>query len=90
MADIGTNINPKHNPVTTLLGGLFIIISAAMYVVKYIVPAFLILKQDIPYDWWLPLIPLIIGLVLVFMTDEYFAKIFNRVDKIAGKKTDTN
>jgi UDP-N-acetylmuramyl pentapeptide phosphotransferase/UDP-N-acetylglucosamine-1-phosphate transferase len=90
MADIATNMNPKHNPVTTLLGGVFILISAAMYIVKYIIPAFVVLKQDIPYDWWIPIIPLVIGLVLVFMNDDYFAKIFNRADKIAGKKTDTN
>lgn len=83
------NINPKRNPVTTLLGGIFIIISAGMYVVKYLVPAFVVLKQDIPYEWYGPIVPLVIGLVLVFMNDEYFARIFNRADKVVGKKTDT-
>lgn len=83
------NIDPKRNPVTTILGGLFIAISACMYVVKYLVPAFVVLKQDIPYEWYVPIIPLVIGLVLVFINDDYFAKIFSRADKVIGKKTDT-
>lgn len=83
------NTNPKKNPVTTLLGGVFIFISASMYVVKYIVPAFIVLKQDIPYEWYVPVAPLLLGVLLVFMNDEYFARIFNRADKVAAKKTDT-
>lgn len=88
--DITNNVNPKHNPITSTLGGVFILISAAMFVVKYLLPAFMVLKQDVPYEYWAPAIPLIIGLVLIFITDEYFGRIFNRVDKVAAKKTDTN
>lgn len=83
------NINPKRNPVTTILGGIFVMISAVMYIVKYIVPAFVILKQEIPYEWWVPVLPLLIGVILIFINDQYFERIFNRADKIAGKKTDT-
>lgn len=83
------NANPKRNPVTTVLGLVFILISAAMLVVQYIVPVFFVLKQDIPYAWYTPFIPLGIGILLVFINDEYFAKIFSRVDKAAAKKTDT-
>ena len=86
---LSQNINPKHNPVTSLLGGLFIFISAGMYIVKYMIPAFVVLKQDVPFEWYVPLIVLFIGLLLIFINDEYFARIFNRVDKVAGKKTDT-
>lgn len=89
MANMIQNINPKQNPVTSYLGGLFILISAIMYVVKYIVPAFFVLKQEIDYEWYLPTIPLGLGILLAFLNDEYFARIFNRVDKVAGKKTDT-
>lgn len=46
MANIAENINPKKNPVTTILGCVFIVISSIMYVVKYIVPAFVELKQE--------------------------------------------
>jgi hypothetical protein len=42
------------------LGGVFIVISSLMYIVKYIVPAFVILKQEIPFEWYVPLIPLTI------------------------------
>jgi UDP-N-acetylmuramyl pentapeptide phosphotransferase/UDP-N-acetylglucosamine-1-phosphate transferase len=84
-----SNADPKRNPVTSLLGGVFIVISSLMYIVKYIVPAFVILKQEIPFEWYVPLIPLTIGILLVFINDDYFAKIFNRADKVAAKKTDT-
>jgi len=90
MANLIENVNPKRNPMTSWPGVLFIFISAVMFVVKYIVPAFFILKQEIPFEWWGPMIPLGIGILLIFINDEYFAKIFNRADKIAGKKTDTN
>lgn len=83
------NANPKRNPVTTLLGSLFVIVSLGMYVVKYWVPAFFQLKQEIPFEWYTPILPLLIGIILLFINDEYFARIFNRADKVVGKKTDT-
>jgi hypothetical protein len=90
MANLAENANPKRNPYTSFPGLVFICISAAMYVVKYLVPAFIELKADVPFDWYVPLIVLFIGLLLMFINDDYFARIFNRADKIAGKKTDTN
>lgn len=89
MGNLVENMNPKHNPVTSLLGGLFIFISAGMYIVKYMIPAFVVLKQDIPYEWYVPLMPLAVGILLTFINDDYFARIFNRADKVAAKKTDT-
>ncbi len=83
------NVNIKRNPVTSIIGGVFLLITALMYVVKYIVPAFVVLKQEIPYEWYGPLVPLLIGILLIFINDEYFARIFSRVDKVAAKKTDT-
>jgi len=83
------NVNIKRNPVTSIIGGIFLLITALMYVVKYIIPAFVVLKQDIPYEWYIPLVPLLIGIVLIFINDDYFSRIFNRVDKVAAKKTDT-
>lgn len=89
MADIMQNVNPKRNPVTTILGALFMLVSLLMYGVKYIMPVFVVFKQDVPYEWWTPIIPLLIGVVLAFINDEYFARIFNRADKVVSKKTDT-
>lgn len=83
------NVNIKRNPVTSVLGGGFIIITFLMYLVKYVIPAFVILKQEIPYEWYTPLLPLAIGILLVFINDDYFSRIFSRVDKVAAKKTDT-
>jgi len=90
MGNLIENANPKKNPMTSWPGVLFIFISAVMFVVKYIMPVFIILKQEVPYDWWAPTVPLAIGILLVFINDDYFSRIFNRADKIAGKKTDTN
>lgn len=86
---VSENINPKKNPVTSLLGGLFILIGAGMYIVKYLVPAFVVLKQPIEFGDWVPVIPIFIGVLLVFIDDNYFSRIFNRGEKIVAKKTDT-
>lgn len=84
------NINPKHNPVTTGIGIIFMLISIIMWSIKYILPAFMTLKEEIPYDWYLPLIPLAVGLILLFMTDDYFAQMFGIGKKIIEKKTGTD
>lgn len=84
------NANPKKNPKTTFPGYVFLLISAVMYVIKYIVPAFVVLKAEIPYEWYTPLLPLVVGVILMFINDSYFERIFNRADKIVSKKTDTN
>jgi hypothetical protein len=83
------NANPRKNPVTTLLGAVFMSISATMYCIKYVIPAFFHLKSELPYEWYTPLFPLFIGLFLLFMNEEYFDRIFNRAEKIVNKKTDT-
>lgn len=84
------NANPKHNPATTGLGILFMLISVLMYSIKYILPAFVVLKQEMPYEWYTPMIPLGLGLILLFMTDDYFAQIFGMGKKIIEKKTGTD
>ena len=89
MANLIENANPKRNPMTSFLGGIFIMIGAMMYVVLYIVPVFVVLKQEIPYEWYIPIIPIMIGVILVSINDQYFERIFSRADKVAAKKTDT-
>jgi hypothetical protein len=83
------NADPKKNPVTTLLGAIFITISAMMYCMKYILPAFIEFKQELPYEWYTPIWPLAIGVLLIFINDRYFDRIFNRAEKIVSKKTET-
>lgn len=90
MSDLITNANPKHNPVTSILGGVFILISGAMYIIKYIMPVFIVFKQELPYEWYTPLCPLGLGLLLIFINDEYFMRIFNRGEKIVSKVSGTD
>jgi hypothetical protein len=89
MSEIIDNVNPRHNPVTTVLGCVFVTISAVMYVMKYVLPAFMEFKQELPYEWYTPLLPLTVGIVLMFINDNYFNRIFNRAEKIVSKKTET-
>lgn len=84
------NYNPKHNPFTTVGGILFLIMSLIMGSIQWILPAFIVLKKDMDYPWYGPFIPLVISLLLIFMNDEYFARLFNRGDNIIAKKTDTD
>jgi len=90
MNDLINNANPKHNPITTILGVIFVMISAFMYAVKYFLPAFFELKKEVEIHWYAPIIPLGLGLLLLFMNDSYFARLFDRADKVAAKKTDTD
>jgi predicted membrane channel-forming protein YqfA (hemolysin III family) len=84
MADLITNANPKHNPITTGIGIVLLIISALLFIVPYFV------KLEQPVAWWAPIIPFGLGLLGVFMNDETFNKILNRADKVAAKKTGTD
>lgn len=83
------NANIKTNPLTTIPGILFIFIAAFMYCLKYILPAFMTLKKEIPYEWYTPLWPIGLGLLLINMNDEYFKRIFNRSEKIVEKVSHT-
>ena len=83
------NMNPKKNPVTTITGGIFIVLGAVMYTVKYLFPLFVTLKQEVHYSDWIPGIMIFIGLVLTFMNDALFDKIFGAFLAVFKKKTDT-
>lgn len=90
MQQLIDNANPKKNPVTSFFGGIFLSVSVTMFCVKYIVPVFVVTKAEVPYEWYVPVVPLIIGLALIFMNESYWERIFNRTEKIIEKKTDTN
>jgi hypothetical protein len=83
------NSNPKHNPYTTIPGLVLLLITASMLVVKYILPAFMVLKQPIEYPWYMPVTIGGGGLLLVYMTDDYFAQMFSVGKNYVSKKTTT-
>lgn len=90
MSTLAENINPKKNPVTSFFGILFLTISLVMVCLKYIVPSFVVLKQEAPFEGWHILVVVFLGLLLFFMNDNYFGRIFNRVDKISARRTETS
>jgi len=83
------NINPKKNPVTSITGGVFIILGAVMYTVKYLFPLFVVLKQEVHYSDWIPGVMIFIGLTLTFMNDTLFSTIFGAFLNVFKKKTGT-
>jgi hypothetical protein len=86
---IKENINPQKNPWTTVPGILFIILSFIMATIKYILPLFFTLKQDVAYGYVEMMIIGFIGLIMLFMSDELFKQIFSAVLNVFKKKTDT-
>jgi hypothetical protein len=89
MANIIDNANPKKNPVTGITGGVFIVLGAVMYTVKYLFPLFITLKQEVHYSDWIPGVMIFIGLTLTFMSDLLFERIFNAFLAVFKSKTNT-
>lgn len=89
MGQLTENANPRKNPVTTITGGVFIVLGAVMYTVKYLFPLFVTLKQEVHYSDWIPGIMIFIGLVLTFMNDTLFGTIFGAFLAVFKKKTNT-
>ncbi len=83
------NLNPTKNPKTTIPGYIIIGIASIMLCIKYVLPAFVALKQEPAYPEWVPFAIMAIGVVFLFLTDEIFLRIFNRSEKIVAKRTDT-
>lgn len=83
------NINPKKNPVTAITGGVFIVLGAVMYTVKYLFPLFMKLQQEVHYSDWIPGVMIFIGLTLTFMSDALFERIFGAFLAVFKSKTGT-
>jgi RsiW-degrading membrane proteinase PrsW (M82 family) len=79
-----TSVNTKHS--TTVLGFIFILLSVAMIVVKYLLPSFIELRVADPYPGWVILIVILVGLILVYMNEDYFRELFGLGKKVAAKK----
>lgn len=83
------NVSVKRNPITTVFAILLMIVGFMMYAIEYVFPAFMVLKKDISSPWWAPLSVFGVALLLAFMNDGYFAKLFNRADKVVEKVSHT-
>jgi hypothetical protein len=83
------NLSPQKNPYTTLPGVTLMFVGIVMFLIQYVLPAFIVLKKEMDYPWFGPFLPMGIGLLLVFMNDQYFARLYRSVEKIIAKKTDT-
>jgi len=71
------NLNPKQNPITTIFGALFILVCLLIYSL----PLFIEVKKDFTEVWYVPLIPLGIGVLLLLSPDSLVMgakKIINR------------
>jgi len=90
MNPVTENANPKKNPVTNVIGYLFLLITFMMYTTKHVIPAFVILKAELLFEWYIPLIPLTIGIVLImYVNDTFSERIFEVIKGIVKKKTNT-
>jgi len=72
------NINPSKNPITTLIGVMFLLIS----IVMLIIPMFFEVKTDTPY--WIPGTGIVLGLILLLIPDD----LKGALRKVLTKKTD--
>jgi hypothetical protein len=82
------NVNPKKNPWTSGIGIVIMLISVFMILIEHVLPAFITLKEKMSYGYVTYIIAFF-GLLLFFMNDSYFSRIFNRAEKITSNKTGT-
>lgn len=79
------NLNPKKNPITTIPGMLFIFLGLTMYAA----PMFVTVKKDFTEIWWVPLLVITVGTVLIFSPDKFVKgadKVIDKGEDILGKK----
>lgn len=83
--------NIKQNPYTTYPGITLLLLGVIMYVMEFIVAPFLPKEISVQfnYEWYKPLIPFGVGLLLIFMNDQYFGRLFNMSGKVVEKVTHT-
>ncbi len=71
------NLNPKKNPITTIPGLCFIMLGLLMYAL----PIFVEVKKDFTEIWWIPLLVITIGTVLIFSPDTIVRGANKAIDK---------
>lgn len=75
------NLNPKQNPITTVFGILFLLVGLLIYSL----PLFIEVKKDFTESWYTPLIPIGLGVILLFSPDS----LVNGIKRIIETKTQT-
>ena len=83
---------PSNRQSTTWIGYAFIMLAFVMVVVKYLLPLFIVLKEkpEELYKGWVILIVVAVGILLVYLNEEYFGQLFKIGTKYAQKKTGTD
>lgn len=79
------NISVQKHPITTIPGMLFIFLGFLMYAL----PMFITVKKDFTENWYIPLLVITIGAVLIFSPDTFIKGANKAIDKgedIIGKK----
>jgi hypothetical protein len=76
------NFDLKENKITTIAGVIFLLISILMYVM----PMFFEVKKDFTEKWYVPLIPMAIGVLLMRSPDTIVKGTGKAINKLT--KTD--
>lgn len=63
---MGTNSDPRKNPITTIPGICFIVLGFFMY----LLPMFIELRKDFTEVWYVPLLVICLGVVLIYVPDS--------------------
>ena len=70
------NVNPKQNPITTIIGGVLIIVS----LILFIVPVFVETVEEV--NWYMPTGIGVVGILLLLSPDTLLGIIKAKSDKI--------
>lgn len=78
------NINPKLNPITTILGSVF----ATIGLLIFMLPMFVELKHDYTSQWYVPTIFIVSGVALLLTPDRFIGGLNKVIDKGSDKLGD--
>lgn len=85
---IKENIDPRKNPITTILGIILVTIGSCSFIAIYIVPTFFEVKTNLLDKWWMyfvPMIPITAGLWALFSPDKWAGRSLDIAEKIISK-----
>lgn len=74
--------NLKKDPITTIAGIIFVLISILMYML----PMFMQVSKDFTEKWYMPLVPLVVGVYLMRSPDSIIRFGNRAASKRLGKK----
>lgn len=77
---LSENSNPKKNPITSIPGMMFIFLGLLMYAL----PMFIEVKKDFTEVWYVPLLVITVGVVLIYSPDTLVRGANKVIDKQTG------